>query len=186
MKALPKILLALTAVTALSVAYPASVQADTIYTYTGNNFTTVTFPYTTSDFVTAMITLATPLPPNFSGTVNPTAFTLSDGVQTLTNLNAVFAQGFITTSPTGAITTWHIQVQTIAGAVIETVNDTAFPFTPFDLGQLPTSITASNDGMPGTWTVVGQVPDTGSTLLLMTLTLMAMGVAAWQFKRAAA
>ena len=45
MKALPKILLALTAVAALSFAYPASVQAVPItYSYTGNPFTMVPPP----------------------------------------------------------------------------------------------------------------------------------------------
>jgi hypothetical protein len=54
-----------TAVVALSLAYPASVQAvPTTYQYTGNPFTEVSGPYTTSMFVTAMVTLAGPLPPN--------------------------------------------------------------------------------------------------------------------------
>jgi len=67
MKVLPKILLALTGVAALSLAYPASVQAvPTTYMYTGNHFTDVSGPYTTSDFVTAIVTLAGPLAPNFS------------------------------------------------------------------------------------------------------------------------
>ena len=66
MKALPKILLALTGVTALSLAYPASVQAvPTKYQYTDNLFTFATGPYTTSIFVTVMMTLADPLEPNF-------------------------------------------------------------------------------------------------------------------------
>ena len=57
MKALPKILLAATGVAALSLAHPASVQAvPTTYQYTGNPFTDVTGPCTTSDFVTAMVT----------------------------------------------------------------------------------------------------------------------------------
>jgi len=48
-----------TAVVALSLAYPASVQAvPTTYQYTGNPFTEVSGPYTTSMFVTAMVTLA--------------------------------------------------------------------------------------------------------------------------------
>jgi len=84
----PKILLALTAAAAL-IAYPASVQADPItYMYTGNPFTDVNGPYTTSDFVTALVRLASPLAPNMPlTTVSPIAFTLSDGVQTITNLS---------------------------------------------------------------------------------------------------
>ena len=79
-----------TAVAALSLAYPASVQAvPTTYVYTGNPFTDVTGPYSTSDFVTAMVTLASPLPANMPLTqVTPLAFSFSDGVQTITNQNA--------------------------------------------------------------------------------------------------
>src|SRR5438477_4971362 len=84
-----------TAIAALSIACPASVQAvPTTYQYTGNPFTSAIPPYTTSMFVTGMVTLARPLPPNFSGTVHPTAFTFSDGVQTITNHDVIFAQAF--------------------------------------------------------------------------------------------
>src|SRR5262245_43881367 len=81
MKALPKILFAVTAVGALSVAYPASVQAvPTTYQYTGNHFTNVSAPYTTSMFVSGMVTLVGPLAPNMPLTsVSPIAFSFSDG-----------------------------------------------------------------------------------------------------------
>jgi hypothetical protein len=47
----------------------------------------VTAPYTTSDFVTVMMTLAAPVAPNMPLTdIEPIAFTFSDGVQTITNL----------------------------------------------------------------------------------------------------
>jgi hypothetical protein len=39
---------------------------------------------------------------------------------------------------------------------------------------------------PGRWEIVSPVADTGSTLTIMTLALTALGVAARQFKRAAA
>ena len=81
MKALPKILLALTGVAALSLAYPGSVQAvPATYRYIGNPFTDVDAPYTTSDFVTAIVTLTGPLGANMPLTaVTPTAFTFSMG-----------------------------------------------------------------------------------------------------------
>jgi len=83
--------LVFTAVTALSVAYPALVRATT-YDYTGNPFTVVSGVYTTSDFVSGMVTLAGPLAPNMPlDFVSPTAFSFSDGHQTITNLTATSA-----------------------------------------------------------------------------------------------
>jgi hypothetical protein len=97
------------AVLALAVGFltAASVQAvPTTYQYTGNPFTEATGPYTTSDFVSAMVTLAGPLAPNFNGTVTPTAFTFSDGVQTITNLTSGFTFFNFVTGPTGQIINW--------------------------------------------------------------------------------
>src|SRR6476620_8240745 len=78
-----------TGVAALSLAYPASVQAvPTTYQYTGNPFTDVSGPYTTSDFVSGMVTLAGPLGANMPLTeVTPIAFTFFDGVQTISSTN---------------------------------------------------------------------------------------------------
>src|SRR5215471_1073972 len=101
-----------TAVAALSVAYPASVQAVTAtYKYTGNPFTFVTGVYTTSDFVTVMLTLASPLAPNMPlSTITPTAFTFSDGVQTITNLTSSGTNLQVATGAAGQITIWNLQV----------------------------------------------------------------------------
>ena len=181
MKALPKILLALTGVAALSLAYPASVQADTTYTYTGNPFTSVSGPpYTMSDFVSGMLTLAGPLAPNFSGNVTPIAFSFSDGVQTLTKQTP----GTITlfsfqTGPTGAITGWLVAINLAVGGSIQT--ETAPPaLVTLDFGADIGSAFGRVSGDPGTWAMVTGVPDTGSTLTLMTVTLMALGLVARQ------
>ena len=184
MKALPKILLALTGVAALSLAYPASVQAvRTTYRYTGNPFTDVSGPYTTSMFVTAMVTLNSPLPPNFRGEVTPRAFTLFDGVQTITQINGFSNEFVFSTDASGFITNWHLDVGNAFGG-IDTVNNTVTGSIS-DAGEIDFVGNGFNMHRPGEWTGGPLVSDTGSTLSLMTLTLMALGLVAQRFQRAA-
>ena len=189
MKALPKILLALTGVAALSLAYPASVQAvPTTYQYTGNHFTEVSGPYTTSMFVTAMVTLAGPLGANMPLTnVTPTAFTLTDGVQTISDLTPSFFAVFqFATDATGAISDWEIEVTDFAGRLILTHSQVFPPNPAEDDGVDGSGGFGQNFNKPGQWSVGATVPDAGSTLSLMTLTLMALGLVARRFQRAAA
>ena len=186
MKALPKILLALTGVAALSLAYPTSVQAvPTTYRYTGNPFTFVIgiFDlYTTSDFVSGMMRLASPLPPNMPlTTISPIAFTFFDGVQTITNLTPNVTSIFqFVTGPAGTITGWFVSVELATGFIRTT---TFLVPGIHDQGANETGFGVNFDS-PGTWTTVGAVADTGSTLSLMTLTLMALGLVAQRFQRA--
>src|SRR5215472_10714076 len=167
MKALCKILLVLTAVAAPLVAYPASVQAvPTTYQYTGNPFTDVSGVYTTSDFVTAMVTLAGPLGANMPLTqVTPTAFTLSDRVQTITNLNAIAPAEFeFATDATGAITAWTVNVFNQLGA-IHTDNAITGPVDQgyrVDAQGRLIGLAASRN--PGAWRTAIPAPDAGSTL----------------------
>ena len=179
-----------TAVAALSLAYPASVQAvPTTYQYTGNPFTIVEGPYTTSMFVTAMVTLANPLPPNFSGLVTPTAFTFSDGVQTITNLTATTSFFAFETDAAGMIFRWDAEVFTgdIPPPFITNVISTATEDGDVaeDIGSILDVGFGLNQEARGTWTMA-PVPDAGSSLALLSLSLTALGVAARQFKRAAA
>jgi hypothetical protein len=191
MKALPKIVFALTGVAALSIAYPASVEAvPTTYTYTGNHFTQVSGPYNTSMFVTAMVTLAAPLGANMPLTeVTPIAFTLFDGVQTISSTNPDITTQFFffATNARGEITLWDVTAQilgTLPHMGIDTHNGGNPHAPPHDFGFVgPTA--GQNSRMPGVWSG-RSVPDAGSTLSLMTLTLMALGVATRQFKRASA
>jgi len=184
MKALPKILLTLTAVAALSLVYPASVQADTTYTYTGNPFTSVNGVYTTSDFVSGMLSLASPLGANRPFTaVTPIHFSFSDGVQTITDLSATSILFLFATGPTGQITRWIVAPSNPNGGV-ETINDSGLP----DVEDFAFSVDPPGAGRnrvsPGTWVL--SAPDVGSSLTLLSLSLTALGVAARRFKRAAA
>ena len=108
--------LMLTAVAALSLGYPASVQAvPTTYQYTGNHFIVLSGPaYTTSMFITGTVTLAAQLSPNFGGTfggiVTPTAFRFFDGVQTLTQTQVTSSLFRFQTDATGNIIGWHAEL----------------------------------------------------------------------------
>ena len=177
MKAPPKILLALTGVAALSLAYPSKVQAvPTMYHYTGNPFTLVGGAYTTSDFVMAMVTLAGPLGANMPLTdVTPTAFILSDRVQTISSStpNLDLAMFAFATDASGEITSWEVHVNIFVTRGIETVHAGG---STVDQGE--SRGFGANFDTPGVWTRGHATPDAGSTLSLMTLTLMALGVAA--------
>ena len=187
MKALPKILLALTGLAALSLAYPASLQAvPTTYQYIGNHFTDVSGIYTTSDFVTAMVTLASPLPPNFQGKVTPTAFTFTDGVLTITNFDAQAAVFIFATDGAGHIVGWSVVASNSdLGPGLRGVISSANGFRVGDEGYIDPDNEGSNSFSPGEWGGIAAVPDTGSTLSLLTLTLMALGLVTRRFQRAA-
>ena len=181
-----------TAVAALSIVYPTSVQAvPTTYHYTGNPFTEVHGVYTTNDFVTAMVTLANPLPPNFHGDVTPTAFTLYDGVQTLTNTTPLIGSRFIfVTNASGEITLWEVttRVNDATDAFIDTIHEANQPITEDRAAPNFHALGVAsgfNFNSPGVWTQANATPDAGSTLSLMTLTLMALGLVARRFRRAA-
>ena len=174
------------ALVALAVGFltAASVQADTMYKYTGNPFTFVSGPYTTSDFVSVMLSLASPLAANMPLTqVTPTLFSFSDGVQTITNISANEFLFLFATGPTGNITQWSADGVLPSGGFIKTTNNGR---TVTDKAQTinPTG-TALNIGSPGRW-VLAAAPDVGSSLTLLSLSLTALGVAARRFKRAAA
>jgi len=177
-----------TAVAAFSLAYPASVQAvPTTYQYIGNPFTEVSGPYTTSMFVTAMVTLAGPLGANMPLTeVTPTAFTIFDGVQRFTNTTPGLTIRLFSfaTNARGEINFWSVFVSA-GGPVIATLRRDVHPLgnRGEDAGNTGQAFGANHQAA-GAWRVAS-VADTGSTLSLMTLTLMALGLVARRFQRAA-
>jgi hypothetical protein len=155
-----------------------SANANAVYTYTGNDFTTftstTTFPsaYTTSDFLTITLTLTAPLTANLNlASVLPEAVSVvySDGVISAGNsLNGLppFPTLEFSTNSTGDITNWMVQVPAAPnreGASIQTVNT---PTQTFDSARIDAGIcgapvsgcTGSNMNSPGIWTLSAAVP----------------------------
>lgn len=136
------------------------------------------------------ITLAGPLAANMPLTlVTPISFTFSDGVQTLTDMTAGFSNFQFATGPSVEITAWFIDIQLYSAPTNTTgeIHTENYNGGAFDEGNLGGHLGFGYSYVAGAWVVTGEsVPDAGSTLSLMTLTLMALGVAARQFKRAAA
>jgi hypothetical protein len=165
----------------------AGARATTIYTYTGNPFTKVTGAYTTSMFVSGSFTVDSPLAANQAfSPVSPTAFSFSDGLQTLDQSNGQFVGPLhfqVGTDASGGIASWFVSLYNLAGT---SVIDTAAAFEVTDsvvkaaeVGGLSSG--AFNVSAPGQWTVqtVG-VPDAGSSVALLALSLAALvGAARW-------
>ena len=63
-------------------------HADVTYTYTGNDFTNIAGPYTTSESISGTVTLSSALPDNQVTllTVTPVSFSFMDGIHTITDL----------------------------------------------------------------------------------------------------
>ena len=136
--------------------------------------------------MTGMLTLAGPLAPNITNRiVSPISFSFSDGVQTLTSEPLVAGSFGFSTDATGTIVSWTIDVETFGAASrIFTLNDFEFAVAS-DMAQAPGGGVADNLNAPGTWTSKAGVPDSASTLALLSLSLTALGVAARRFQRAA-
>lgn len=171
---------------AVGMLTAVTVHAATItYTYTGNSFTDVSGPYTTSDTVTGFVTFNSPLGANMPLTAEtPTAFSFSDGVQTITSANATSTDFIFTTGHSGEIVGWLVEVETSGGVdLIESGNEG--PGTSEDIGLMDVG-RGFNTSNPGVWTGGGaSVPDSGSTILLLLVSIAALSVVGRRFERSA-
>lgn len=120
-----------------SFCAPAA-NADTMYSYTGNDFTFANGPYTTSDMVTGHLSFASALGSDLNGvSVSPTACGLSDGVNSMTCATPGVSLGLqISTNGTGVIDGWDFELQVFHSMDIFTDNVTGrFP-TVKDQGSI--------------------------------------------------
>jgi len=159
--------------------------ADTVYTYTGNSFTTVQAPYTTSDFISGSFTVAAPLAANIPfafANVTPLAYSFSDGLFTYTDKTSPALDSVVfslSTNATGAINTWNITVGDFLSA-----DTNVFGIRSFNLGGLASSdfgtltidgslVRGSNTQSPGAAWVVStvtpsSVPEPSSLMMMGT------------------
>jgi hypothetical protein len=190
----------------LALASHSTTKADTIYTYTGNNYTTIEDPtlpagsYTTSMRLTGSFTLANSLP---GGLTNETIkngltgivldYSFTDGRNTFTAANSGAGASFlVSTDATGAITDWTIQVN--IGSVVPIGQQILFFQTNLngDIAQIvqctqqegSSCITISADTgatqTAGTWHIASPSPvPLPAPLFLLAAALGCVGVVGW-------
>lgn len=141
-----------------TLSLPLSALADTTYIYTGKDFTAVTAPFTTSDFVTATLTFSSPLPPSTNGDIVPSSFDIAvGGLSATTQTNPGF---LFTTNSAGNIVDWNL-----LGIIPDNVGKPGFIETFWngsngqDAVQLSSGAYGINSNSPGVWTLSsGPVP----------------------------
>src|SRR5215472_13484781 len=160
----------------LYLGLSAPAEADYIYTYTGNNFTSFTgtiFGYfTTSDYVTITMDLSGPLDANLnmSAPSGLVALTTADGKNTFYGPPSCCNETqtlLVSTDALGDITQWNISLQ-IAGGIYEGAGSApSSTGSETDVGWLGGSfgITDAYSYTPGTWTLtITPEPSTGFLL----------------------
>jgi hypothetical protein len=154
------------------IAFSATVKADTIYSYTGNDSIVQGIQgtlYTTSDSVTGSFTTSVPLADDLSlATITPFSFSFTDGVQTITNLTNTSPDAFsyISTDSSGNIIQWAIDLETATGTNY-IVTEYVQGFSTEDGGRYRFNL-GENQGPEGDWS---SVPEPSGCVLMSTALL---------------
>lgn len=173
----------LVAATALLYAGVGSARANTIYTYTGNDFTNFgNTALTGADFISASFTLASPLGDNLSNANEGSAalsWSITDQISTINQASpdAVADLALVfSTNAMGAITSGEFQDTSgnCATSCLQLVTQD-FPQFPIYLDQSSTCVSntcgasfANNDTTPGVWrvtTVASTAPEPSGLVL---------------------
>jgi PEP-CTERM motif len=152
-----------------------SALADTLYTYTGNAFTSNDLdggpdsPFSTSSSVSVWFTVVTPLGDNLAFTdITPTNYSISNGVTTFTSADPSSYFSFeVGTDATGAINLWIIEqdgldIPDVGVNAAGTFNNSAL-YGVDDFGVALGGNLGLNRDDPGTWTSASSDPSPATT-----------------------
>jgi hypothetical protein len=160
-------------------------DADTIYSYVGDTFRTVSGVYTLADRITGSFTVAdgfvpVPRPYAYDFTPGVVSYSFTDGHQTLTEANS---HGAFLLNPC-ACSFWNVGLLGAPTSSISTYNlfdRTDLAILGTDFGRNAQTIGPPDGSHVGTWTVT-TVPEP-STLVLLAAGLIGLGANVWTRRR---
>jgi hypothetical protein len=157
--------------------FSLAARADTLYTYTytGQDFTTVAGPYTTSESVTGELTFRAPLAANLQIQQEiPVSYSFSDGNQTLTQGNSSLVFDILSTDANGNISRYgYLAANNGGGGSIQ------FSSIKGDTGMLfsgSSGTTSASGSFTSPNTQASVTPEPSSIVLLGTGLLGVVGV----------
>jgi hypothetical protein len=187
--------------------FPTDARAATatVYSYSGNAFTTLAqSPFDSTMSISGSFTMPDALAPNQSFvSISPSSFSFSDGLNStfnpITNLNAlVVIFQSIQTDSFGNISSWFIQVTAGDFSVPGQQSNTIISFNNTDVGLLQTctqfvgtsctnlsTSQAIRGNAPGTWSFAPVATPLPAALPLFATGLGGLGLLGWRRKRKA-